>query len=201
MLYITVTPARTWTPVVNYTATTPVTWTSWNTQYITTAYGGTSTGTSAYYQPAPEWNHWNSQYQETAEQRAEREERQRETDRENARLTAEWRAQAGAAKERAEALLFSLLTDEQAASYREKGFFEVRGSKGGRWRIRSKGQSGNVDLMPEIGEEREASYCGSPPDVPSADAHLAQMLHLVTDEDSFKRVANVQYRRPARAAA
>ena len=105
------------------------------------------------------------------------------------------------ARTRAEELLLSLLSEEQAASYRERGWFEVRGSKGGRWRIRNRGQSGNVDLMPEIGEEREATYCAHPPDgLPDADAHVAQMLALVTDEEAFLRVANCHYRRPAQQA-
>jgi hypothetical protein len=92
----------------------------------------------------------------------------------------------------------SLLSDEQAVSYRENGWFEVRGSRGGRWRIRNRGQAGNVDLMPEIGEVREASYCCHPPGgLPDADAHAAQMLHLVTDEDGFRRTANLAYGRAA----
>ena len=41
-----------------------------------------------------------------------------------------------------------------------------------------------------------------PPDsLPDADAHLAQMLALVTDEEKFLRVANCHYRRPAPQAA
>jgi hypothetical protein len=99
-------------------------------------------------------------------------------------------------------VLLSLLTAEQAASYQENGWFEVRGSRGGRWRIRNRGQAGNVDLMPEIGEERDASFCVHPPDgLPDADAHLAQMLALVTDEDRFRQVANCVHRRAAAAQA
>jgi hypothetical protein len=56
--------------------------------------------------------------------------------------------------------------------------------------------------MPEIGEERESSWCAHPPGgLPDADAHLAQMLHLITDEDGFMRVANRHYQRPAAQAA
>ena len=41
--------------------------------------------------------------------------------------------------------------------------------------------------MPEIGNERDVSYCCHPPgQLPNADAHVAQMLHLVTDEDDFR---------------
>jgi hypothetical protein len=52
--------------------------------------------------------------------------------------------------------------------------------------------------MPEIGEIREASYCCHPPDgLPDADAHVAQMLHLVTDEEGFRRTANLTHGRAA----
>lgn len=103
------------------------------------------------------------------------------------------------ANDRAEELLLSMLTEEQAASYKVRGWFEVRGSRGGRWRIRNVGQAGNVDLMPEIGDEAEMSFCCHPPDhLPVADAHLAQMLHLVTDEDGFRATANISYRRQLR---
>jgi hypothetical protein len=98
---------------------------------------------------------------------------------------------------RAQQLLMSLLNDEQARDYREHGWFEVRGSSGGRWRIRNRGQAGNVDLMPEIGNEREASFCCHLPyGHPDADSHVAQMFALVTDEDDFRRTANVSYTRP-----
>ena len=90
-----------------------------------------------------------------------------------------------------------MLTDQQARDYVEHGWFEVRGSRGGRYRIRNRGQSGNVDLMPEIGNERDATMCIHPPgNLPAADAQLAQLLHLVTDEDGFRRTANIAYRRP-----
>jgi hypothetical protein len=147
------------------------------------------------------WYGWNQNYQETREQAEQRKEQMRqqvERNRERQRaLDAEreaYRAARQAASARAEELLLSLLTDEQAACYTENGYFEVRGSSGGRWRIRNRGQMGNVDLMPEIGDVRLSSYCCHPPDnLPDADAHAAQMLHLVTDEDGFKRTANVTY--------
>jgi hypothetical protein len=160
------------------------TWQAWNNTYIVTTYGGGPVTYISSAQPAPE----------TDEQRAERERR----DREWARQHEERRLEREAANVRAQELLLSLLSEEQAATYREKGWFEVRGSKGGRWRIRNRGQSGNVDLMPEIGEEREATYCAHPPEqLPDADAHVAQMLHLVTDEEGFVRTAIRHYRRAA----
>jgi hypothetical protein len=95
------------------------------------------------------------------------------------------------ARSRARVLLLAVLTPEQAADYTERDWFEVRGSHGGRWRIRRNGQAGNVDLMPEGGSEPVASFCAHPPgSLPDADAHLAQLLALVTDEDAFTRVAH-----------
>lgn len=93
--------------------------------------------------------------------------------------------------ERAEALLLSLLDPDQARSYAEAGWFEVRGSAGGRFRIRRRGQAGNVDELPVAGEDRIASYCAHPSGgFPDADAHVAQFLALVTDEEGFRRTAN-----------
>jgi hypothetical protein len=144
------------------------------------------------------WRGWNGAYQETAEARAAREAEFAQAQADLSRAQQQRLAERAVASARAEELLLSLLTPEQAASYRERGWFEVRGSQGGRWRIRNRGQSGNVDLMPEIGEEREATYCAHPPgSLPDADAHTAQMLQLVTDEDAFLKVANLHWRRPA----
>lgn len=186
-------------------------WAHWNSNFFTgtPAYATYTTATTGtIYLNDTVWMGWNGAYQETAEQRAAREA-------EHARVEAEYvqararieQAREGrreartAANARAEELLLSLLTPEQAECYRDKGWFEVRGSRGGRWRIRNRGQSGNVDLMPEIGEEREATYCAHPPgNLPDADAYVAQMLQLVTDEEGFKKVANEHYRCPRRAA-
>lgn len=193
-----------YTPMVTTTSSTATTWMNWNLAY--------SNGTGTVTQLDTTWNAWNASYSgntviyggqistgqlvaavaETEEQRADRERREEEF----RRVREEECRQREAAKGRAEELLLSMLTDEQARTYKEKGWFEVRGSKGGRWRIRNRGQSGNVDLMPEIGEEREATYCAHPPEyLPDADAQLAQMLHLVTDEEGFVKVANRHWHR------
>lgn len=175
------------------TLTNDVIWGAWNSAYST---GATTYSTSTtVLLNATVWGNWNTVYTETREQQAERERRQAELTRAHQERT----RVAATARARAEELLLSLLSDEQAASYRDKGWFEVTGSKGGRWRIRNRGQSGNVDLMPEIGEEREATYCAHPPgQLPDADAYVAQMLQIVTDEDAFVKVANEHWRRPAR---
>lgn len=154
------------------------TWASWSNLVSTTTSATIS------------WNAWNTAYEETREQQRERQARERE----QAAARTAYQAERAVARARAEELLLSLLTDEQAASYTEHGWFEVRGSRGGRWRIRKRGQAGNVDLMPEIGEIRQASFCCHPPGgLPDADAHVAQMLHLVTDEDGFRETANVTH--------
>ena len=184
MAWITISPS----------ATTTTTWQYWNTACYSNATGTSSTMTL---QILPAWGAWNTVYEETREQRENRE-------RLEAQQRAEWQQQdqerrraREQADARAEELLLSLLTEEQAATRQDRGWFEVRGSAGGRYRIRSRGQAGNVDLMPETGEERDTSYCCHPSGVPDADAHLAQMLALVTDEDRFRRTANIAYRRPA----
>lgn len=202
---------RSWNNVytVSNTTTVPAPWQAWNTAYTATggnlSYGSSSfTGNIVTFTGQPQWTYWNTDYEETAEQQAEREAAHAEQRRLQAERDAEWLRRAGEqrlereqATSRARELLRSLLSEEQWASYEENGWFEVRGSKGGRWRIRDRGQSGNVDLMPEIGDERDATYCAHPPDgLPDADAHIAQMLALVTDEEAFVKVANVHYRRP-----
>lgn len=175
-------------------------WGAWNVVYSGTAGNGYafSSTTGSTIGGTVTWSTWNSAYQETEDERLEREERQRQM---AAERQARWDAEEKArleANARALGLLRSLLSDEQWASYQEKGCFEVRGSSGRRWRIRDRGQSGNVDLMPEIGEERAATYCAHPPGgLPTADAHAAQMLALVTDDEAFLRTANLHWRRAA----
>lgn len=121
---------------------------------------------------APEWR-----------AQAEAVEAQREAQRQRAAAHAERDA-------RAERLLLSFLTPEQARSYTEDGSFLVTGSSGGRWRIRREGYQGNVDLLDEEGRQ-VAWWCIHPPGgLPDADAYLAQMLHLVTDEGSFRAIGN-----------
>ena len=112
------------------------------------------------------------------------------------------RARLQVADARAHQLLLSVLTEEEARSYIERGFIEVRGSGGGWWRIHRDGQAGNVDELEAPGGARVASWCCHPPEhLPDADAHLAQLLHLATDEEGFRRTGNCtpRYRLPAAA--
>lgn len=154
-------------------------WVNWNLQYTTNATGSTV---------MPQWITWNTGYEETAEQAAGRERQHAES----ARLAAQANQRYRQAQERAEELLGWLLSDEQAASRREHGFFTVRGSRSGAvYRIHDTGISGNVDRLDASGH-RDMVYCAHPPGVPAADVHLAQMLLLATDEDEFLRVANAR---------
>jgi hypothetical protein len=143
---------------------------------------------------------------ETAEQRAAREERDRQY---RARVDAE-RAERLAAERKAEALLLRHLTAAQREEYLRDGSFTVRMDDGRRYRIR-KGWSGNVDHFeaPKIGQvlERDGGsivpaangaprqverLCIHPRElVPHCDNMLAQKLLLEADEAEFRRIANI----------
>lgn len=153
-------------------------WANWNEQWTTV--GST---TSTVYLTDAQWTVWNTAYTETAEQAAAREAREEQARR-------EVRQQFEVARARAEELLVSLLSDEQAVSRRDHGWFAVRGGTSGRvYRIHSNAIAGNVDRLGEDGR-RDMIYCAHPPGLPAADVHLAQMLQLAADEEGFLRVAN-----------
>lgn len=100
---------------------------------------------------------------------------------------------------RAVQLLFSVLDADERESWTRRGFIELQGSAGGWWRIRNCGQAGNVDELAAPGGPRIASWCCHPPGgLPDADAQLAQLLQLVTDEPGFRAAGN---RTPQRRAA
>ncbi len=179
-----------YTTAVTSTGTNAGIWQSWN---VTGTTASTLTLTNL------TWTGWNEAYQETADQRAERERRAEQRRAE----AAGQRRQHEAAVARAEELLTALLSDEQAVSRRDRGWFAVRGSRSGRtYRIHSTGTAGNVDRLGADGR-REMTFCAHPPGVPAPDVHLAQMLSLATDEDGFLRVANSHAVRaePVQAAA
>lgn len=115
------------------------------------------------------------------------------------------RAKLEEAEVRALELLKFFLTEEQLKSFEAVGYFELRGrredgSRGHRWRIRT-GIGGNVDLLPDVGEIRDASYCAHLPYedekglvIPKYDHMLAQKLALETNEDAYIAVANLAHR-------
>ena len=165
--------------------------TSTNSNYVvwpstSTTWGGITSGTWEYtvtYQdPIREAiGDWNRQptYRQPPEQAAERQ------------ILIDARA---SATSRAEELLFSLLTDEQAESYRRDGSFVVIGSHGGRYRI-TRGVSGNILWLPEGAENPHARLCAHPTMaeswLPTPDVQVAQLLALITDEREFVNRANI----------
>lgn len=187
MAVVTSGPAQVW---ISTTGTTNnAAWANWNQHWTSI---GTTTGSTT-------WITWNTNYistnygvPETDELRAAREERERAE-------TAHWerrRQEQEEVKQRAEELLLALLSDEQAETWREHKWFEVRGScSGRRYRIRH-GITHNVNLMAGSGDDVEVNYCAHPPGVPAEDVCLAQMLLLATNEDEFLRVANARVLRP-----
>jgi hypothetical protein len=97
------------------------------------------------------------------------------------------------AVERAELLLAQHLTDEQRRDRETKGFFLVETKSGRRYRVEKNSQAGNVKLVNPEGKDI-AKFCIHPSEaVPNADAHLAQKLMLLLDEETFIRTANMTY--------
>ena len=183
------------------TGTTTLTWPNSNLQSL---WNTTTSGQT--YDPGWQWG-WHPQnqprtlaeaYQPPSREELDRmyaDERQRTERRQAARARITGRA---------EALLFSLLDEEQVRTYLQAGWFDVVGSAGGRYRIRRNGQAGNIDELPARGDDRVASLCIHPyGGFCDADAHAAQYLALVTDEPGFRRTANrtPHRRRPAGMAA
>lgn len=191
--------------VLSASATT-ATWNGWVTQSSTTSSatvtvwgawlnGGTGANTAtAANAPDPDLlARWEAQ-------RAERE-AQWEAER------AEREAAQAMARARAEETLRAVLDPEQWESWQREQRFELITQSGQRYRIR-RGVSGNVRLI-EDGEEREA-LCAHPPTVvldeegryvgtmPTEDVVIAQVLALRTDEEAFRRTANIT---PMRRAA
>lgn len=107
----------------------------------------------------------------------------------------ERRSRANTARSRAEDLLMAHLDDQQQSDVSEHWWFEVISDLGRRWRIHTDHYAGNVDLMPDVGEERLATFCAhGSAFLPDSDHHLIQKLALETDEAAFLAVANCQYR-------
>jgi len=97
------------------------------------------------------------------------------------------------AHSRAEELLLSLLSPEQAESYSRSKSFIVQGSHGGRYRI-AEGVSGNILLVNDE-DESLARFCAHPTMreswLPTPDVQVAQLLALITDEKQFIDTANI----------
>lgn len=108
---------------------------------------------------------------------------------EKARLVAE-RAEQEVADRRAEELLLGALDAEQKAEYALDKSFHVRDRWGRRYRIR-RAWSGHVARVNDSGKEVER-FCIHPRiRVPLPDNQLLAKLMIETDEDQFRRTANV----------
>lgn len=125
-------------------------------------------------------------------------ERQRiENDRiraENARLAAIEAERQRIAAERADELLREHLDHQQRDELEKAKRFHVVSQKGKRFRI-DRGSHGNVFELDDK-ERPSRRFCIQPPGVPHGDAMLAQKLLLETDEDAFRRIANVTELQP-----
>ncbi len=124
-----------------------------------------------------------------AETPEQREARRIETERRDAQNRAA-AAVTQAAKERAEKLLQSVLTDEQKTELRDKGYFHCRSKQGNRYRIR-RGTHGNVRKLDPTGTKEIESLCIQPRDVPEGDVLLAQRFMIENDEEAFRKTANI----------
>lgn len=96
-----------------------------------------------------------------------------------------------AAKAKARSVLDQHLSEEQRAQLARDQFFLVEGSAGRRYRIRQ-GRSNNIDRLDAQGQVAE-HLCGHPQIAcPDEDTMLGQKLALETDEEAFRKVANVR---------
>lgn len=175
-------------------------WTSWVTTSTTTITGATGyqRGGSLYGLPS-----------ETAEQREARARRDAERMARVAEAETQRAALAVQARDRALETLRLVLTDEQWTQYEREERFELITQSGKRYRI-SRGHAGNVKLIED--DEIAESLCVHPRmaafdeahrhvgDLPNEDAVIAQVLALQTDEDAFRKVANITDYRAQSAA-
>ncbi len=130
------------------------------------------------------------------------EERRVQQQREYERRVEEERVKRVAAEKKAYDLMMTYLTPEQRDEYERLQRFHVISSNGKTYRIK-KGSHGNIELLEEIdGKKRPVeSLCVQPKgQLPCYDSMLAQKLHLETDEDEVRRVANIHNLRDYRRA-
>ena len=93
------------------------------------------------------------------------------------------------AEKKANQLLMEFLTLPQKKEYKDKGFFHLESESGKVYRIH-KARSHNVKLVEE--GKLTKSLCAHPIEgVPDEDTMLAQALMLMTQEQAFLKIANV----------
>lgn len=115
---------------------------------------------------------------------ADAERRRQETERYQA---AQKQQQEAAAK--AEELLQSILDPGQRNQLAADGYFEVTAKSGRRYRVK-RGTHGNVYQLDARGRETHR-LCVQPEGVPASDANATQKLMIETDEEAFRRTANI----------
>lgn len=154
------------------------------------------------------WAKMSREDREKHEQRErEHEERLRKQQEEYRARIAEEQRLREVAEKKAYDLLTRHLTPEQREEYERLQRFTVITKEGNLYRIK-KGTHGNVELLKdEDGEGLRAveSLCVQPRGpMPHFDSMLAQKLHLETNEEETRRVANItnlrNYRRPDQQA-
>ena len=90
---------------------------------------------------------------------------------------------------RSRELLLSHLTAEQRRTFEKHKWFVVEGGKTKqKYRIRTEGYAGNIDMM--TGSKVTHTLCVHCSDVPLHDHHLAQKLWLEHDEERILKIAN-----------
>lgn len=127
--------------------------------------------------------------QRAAQLAAENAERQRQWREEDAKRLAERKI----INDRAEALLLSLMNEQQRKDWIGSGHFFLHvGDR--KYRIR-RGSHGNVDLVDEKNKVLENFCCLPSKDVPEADCVAGQLLSLRFDEEAFIKTANANKHR------
>lgn len=106
------------------------------------------------------------------------------------------------AREKAKALLRSLLTAAEWEAYVTHSKLVVRGKSGRCYTITNAGPAGNIHVMDEQGRTLETLCChpGHGENLPIEDVILTQKLHLEHNEDAFRALANIRFL-PQRAEA
>lgn len=164
------------------TTTTTGTWVIWNGSVTPVLYNGNGDRWGADWPAVVEVT-------ETPTQREAREALVRR----QADEAAEFRRQQVVAREKAERLLRRHLTPEQERQWETFGWFDVMVEGGERparhYRI-ERGTHGNITRL-EGGRPVE-TLCVQPGGVPTEDANLAQMLHLLHDEEGVRRIAGIR---------
>lgn len=183
-------------------------WNTWTTNSTTTVLNSTGWSNLGSASSTVVWNNWNSipvityttsaTEPEIEEQRAEINatmERQRLELIERRHARDEQRQ---GATSRARILLRSILSQEQWETWEAEQFIEVQGSEGNWFRLRP-GSNGNITVFDDDGDiERICAHPNLYDDhndpLPNEDVLVGQILALRTDENNFRRIANVHRR-------